>query len=522
MKTRISHWMERLHRRGQVMVLSCVTMLILALMIAAGFSMSNAIHERIRLQSHADAAAYSAAIVSARAMNVTAYTNRTIAAVLVAQMSVHAWMAIASQTVSIHLAGAANFARMAACEMDNQHCCSIRCWGVCCNVPHCIHAALDGIIAVMHGIKALQYWSKVTGKESDFNDAVEALNKATIDLHKLQKDALKAAANEISSEGGVLSQLKQRNAPRSQYVTQVLNHNKGEFSCALEGTDMDGDCKKVVGSTPSKSGQDVRSKAMQSAANAARLMFHVLCSDCQESADEDFQDGSDHLMNTQWGDEEETHDFTVMSSVSSGTIPSTGPAEAKAVGALSFGSMSNEKFCSNCRQNNFPLISMAWSNDGSGLHLIPHQGSHNKFKGYQRQDVCGDEACFVNFRSNSDSNNDFNQPSMYAAVSQNLGTMRGGQRGKWEINNDATINLAMGDESTKLVLKPRGTGYAVAKAKVYYHDFNSWKHPPNLFDPFWRAKLHPFKRDDFRKIVQDSGDPSGGSIAGQVPVEGAE
>lgn len=507
---------------GQVMVLSCITLFVLAMMVMSGFSLSNAIHERIRIQSHADSAAYSSAVIAARALNVTAYTNRTIAAVLVTQMSVHAWMAIASETAMIHMAGAVNFGRMAACEMDSSHCCSIRCYGVCCNVPHCIHAAIDGIIAAMHAIKMMEWSQKVQGKESDFNDVVEKLNQATIDLHKLQKASLEKAKEEISAPSSVLNALKARNAPKSAYVDAVFKHNGGEFACVLEGSDFDDDCEKVTGAKPSKIDQGERSKVMQSAANAARLQFHVMCSDCTESASDKFQSGSDHLMDTQWNDDDESHNFDSMSGVSSGApMPPMGPAEAKAVGSITFGKMKNEKFCTECSATT-PLFTTIWSDEGGGMHLVlGHSGSHDKFKGYQQQDVCGDEACFINYRASSDKESDFNQPSMYAAVSQDLGTMRHGGRGKWEINNAATIKVNFGDQTkTDFKLKPRGTGRAVAKAKVYYHELGKWQNQPNLFDPFWRAKLHPFKREEFKKILEDAEDTEGATIAGNGPVEG--
>ena len=504
--------------KGQVMVLSCVTMLVLALMIFAGFTMSNAVHERIRLQSQADATAYSAAVVAARAMNVTTYTNRAIAAVLVEQMSVHAWMAIASETAFIHLAGAVNFGQMAACEMDSSHCCSIRCYGVCCNVPHCIHSLLDGIIAMMHMIQFMDYNGRVQGKESDFNDAVEALNAATIDLHQIQTDALSKAKTQISSESSLLSKLKSVNAPKSSYKTQVLSKNGGEFACALEGTDFDGDCAKVSGSNPSKSDAAKRSKIMGSAANAAREMFHVGCGNCTKSGHDDFQSGSDHLMDVQWNDDEEKHSFSLTAGMSANPpIPAMGPAEAKSVGALTTGTMSNKKFCEECGKS-FALFTTAWSNENGGMHILSHSGNHDKFKGYQQEDVCGDKACFVNFRANSDADIDFNQPSMYASVTQDIGERRAQKRGAWELNENSTVKVEIGGDvgTTNFVLKPRHTGGAVAKAKVYYHDFNGWQNQPNMFDPFWRAKLHPFKRAEMQAVL----DGEAQSTAGSAPVEG--
>jgi hypothetical protein len=78
---------------GQVMVLGCVTLLTMALMLMLSFNLTNAIHEKIRLQSHSDAMAYSIAVVEARSFNYFAYTNRAEAAAYVTMCTLHAYMA---------------------------------------------------------------------------------------------------------------------------------------------------------------------------------------------------------------------------------------------------------------------------------------------------------------------------------------------------------------------------------------------------------------------------------------------
>ncbi len=61
-------------RVGQVIVLGAVTVLITVLMMMLSFSLTQAIHEKIRLQSHSDAMARTRwPTVEARAMNYFAY-----------------------------------------------------------------------------------------------------------------------------------------------------------------------------------------------------------------------------------------------------------------------------------------------------------------------------------------------------------------------------------------------------------------------------------------------------------------
>ena len=51
----------------------------------------------------------------------------------------------------------------------------------------------------------------------------------------------------------------------------------------------------------------------------------------------------------------------------------------------------------------------------------------------------------------------------------------------------------------------------------------NWKVAPNFFDPFWRAKLHFFQRDEMRGIVAASGDLYGAALlSAGAPVEGEE
>ncbi|HEX8435725.1 pilus assembly protein TadG-related protein [Archangium sp.] len=64
-------------QEGQALVLACVLMLILSIALLTTVNIGHNVHERIRLQNTADAAAYSTAAMEARAFNFYAFTNRT-------------------------------------------------------------------------------------------------------------------------------------------------------------------------------------------------------------------------------------------------------------------------------------------------------------------------------------------------------------------------------------------------------------------------------------------------------------
>ena len=70
-------------------------------------------------------------------------------------------------------------------------------------------------------------------------------------------------------------------------------------------------------------------------------------------------------------------------------------------------------------------------------------------------------------------------------------------------------------------LKPKGTGSAVAKGVVYFHQPGDWRVQGNLFDPYWHGKLHFFDRSELLKILALSGDTDGATIAAAGAVEGA-
>lgn len=63
--------------RGQALVLAAGLLCLVAFSLIATINVGRAVHERIRLQNAADAAAYSSAALEARAFNLYAYANRT-------------------------------------------------------------------------------------------------------------------------------------------------------------------------------------------------------------------------------------------------------------------------------------------------------------------------------------------------------------------------------------------------------------------------------------------------------------
>ena len=78
------------HEEGQALVLAAITMLILTLCVLATVNLSYAATQKIRLQNAADSAAYSTAAYQARALNFMAFTNRTMVVQTASQMNMFA------------------------------------------------------------------------------------------------------------------------------------------------------------------------------------------------------------------------------------------------------------------------------------------------------------------------------------------------------------------------------------------------------------------------------------------------
>ncbi|MFM2152032.1 MAG: hypothetical protein RL199_467 [Pseudomonadota bacterium] len=80
------HEMRR-HEEGQALVLAAVCMLVLALCVLATVNLSYMASEKVKLQNAADAAAYTTAAYEARALNFFAYSNRAMVVQYTGQMN---------------------------------------------------------------------------------------------------------------------------------------------------------------------------------------------------------------------------------------------------------------------------------------------------------------------------------------------------------------------------------------------------------------------------------------------------
>jgi hypothetical protein len=508
--------------RGQVMVLGAVALMVMALMLMASFSVSNAIHEKIRIQSHADAEAYSVAVFEARALNVTTHYNRAIAATLVAQMSLHSWMAIATANVA-QLEGEMISLFMIAADEASQGCYPYV-------FTHCIcmFTALANAAAVY--MELLDWVDKLQGHDDEFNDAVKAFKEMADSLHASQNKVLDRMWNEFDTGTTMLSTLKEKNAAASAYAGNMPKMNRSSFACALEGSSHDDDCEAK--DRPKADTED-RSKVMQNAANAARPNFDTRSSG-PDISHQNWDMGSGDVPTDQlWNGEWKLLTETTTAGVAKGKDAPSAGDEGNDVGAQMpmLGGANKVSNYLHAKPATGFFSADIFSDTNGGEHkstFALNDNDHSEFKGVQLEDPCQESNCFVNFRANTNADQDYGQPTVYGAVSQSLRKYHlKNQAGfadhpGWEINNDGQVKvkLVQGEDPAVINYVARHDGYAVAKAKVYFHQLGNWAAPPNFFDPFWRAKLHFFNRSEMEAVLKDIGDEDGTKMLPGAPVEG--
>ncbi len=513
--------------RGQTIVLGCVNLFAIALMTMASYSLANAIHQKISLQSHADAQAYSLATVEARGLNVAAHYNRALVASFVAQMSTHAWMAIASSDVNQLAAGKAimievmAFEALLGCSFPPprvQHC-------------PCVWAAFRAWRRFRN--QERNWANTLKGLEQEFNDGVAQLKRMSDSISTQQNIMLGTTMALTSSAGTVVSSLGQKNAPGSGTSAAVIALNAPQFACALEGSTMDNACLGPA-SRP-KASAATRSNVIMHAANADRpsldngaalvalvsTNFNVAGTVPQNAAGEG-----------RWVIDPLAPPWTNNSFVSNNGYSAGQGDQAKAAGAKV-----PTAIASLIGFRHTPITAWGFSgairSDANGGNHSPgntHSGNHREFVGVVQNDPCGNSNCFINYRAEASEAKDFGQPTVYGGATFDLRKYQTkndttgvnyADAPPWELNTNRKVNVDLVNNDTATVdytARNNGQGYALAKAKVYFHQLGDWTVPPNLFDPFWRAKLHFMSRAEISVLLPLVGDANG--LRMLAPVEG--
>ncbi|WP_342378981.1 hypothetical protein NVS55_06180 [Myxococcus stipitatus] len=498
--------MRRRTQRGQAIVLGSLSFLVLALMVTLSFNLSHALRQKMSLQQHSDAMAYSMAVLEARALNYYAVSNRAIAGSYVAMNSLHAYMAAASVTGEMLRAGESNFNKIAAAELAKCLACRCSC---------CKHAADAKKVANKFGKKAREYDRDARALEGDFRTAMEGLDLMVDNLHKSQAEVHARTAQAVkdgSSHG--LAQLKEDTAPKASELSSAVGAlNENEFNCAVDGKT----CKGSVESTSN----EARARVMTEIGNASRSAWpsnrtgtkHLhpeFLDEFRKIPDEGVYRISGHKGSAK----------TVVDKEAIYEGGQSGGNEGTTVAASEEGVLHQDQWedilpgmFSSDYESAISSDSGGGDHDGDGDQ---HRGSH-QFEGTNARalDGCASGGnCFMKYRANPDPERDWGQPRVYSYYTMQL-SVGNAQQAPWELNNSRSVEFQHGAQGSGKLTVAAGEGMSLSKALVYYHRFGSggWKEPPNLFAPFWRAKLHPFKPGEAARVLQEVGNSDAVPIA---------
>ncbi|WP_426733115.1 hypothetical protein [Myxococcus faecalis] len=502
----------RRRQRGQAIVLGSLSFLVLALMVTLSFNLSHALRRKMSLQQHSDTLSFSMAVLEARALNYYAVSNRAIASSYVAMNSLHAYMSAASLTGQMMRASSNNFMQIAMIEFGLCAACEFMC-------DHCEHMAEAFKISGDFRDAGKDYDDKVEAFESNFRQAMEALDLMVDNIHTAQRevhDKTLQAVKDGRSHG--LGQLRDYTAPlATDLVSAVGSINANEFNCAVDGMECQG--------SESNTSPEARARVMTEIANATRSGWPAN----RDSPGAGASANLPKYLNSQFFDELDEIPDNEATKLISGTKGTAKTVKSK--GQLTQGGQSGgndgtmvaasdegnifHRWEHGVGTSNFK--SEVWSDDGGGGHVNngAHSGQH-RFEGVNTRALtgcAGSGNCFMKFRANPDPDRDWGQPRVYSYVSMpfRVGNTR---QAPWELNSSAQVRLTHGQQGQGSLTVAATEGMAISKSLVYYHRFGEegWKEAPNLFAPYWRAKLHPFTKGDAQQVL----DAAGNSDAAQM------
>ncbi|WP_245768491.1 pilus assembly protein TadG-related protein [Stigmatella aurantiaca] len=498
-------------KRGQALVLACLSLLLLALMSVLSFNLGHALREKTRLQQHSDSMAYSMAVLEARALNYFAVSNRSIAASYAAMNSVQGYLAAATVSGDLMSAGKKSFYVVAAEEALLCVACRFTC-------SHCKHIADAIDVAGDFGDEADDYYEKAKDLDEAGSKALERLDDMVDAIHRSQRDVFdKTAAALADGSSSGLSKLRTINAPTSTQLNGgVGGLNKSEFTCVIDGKTCTGTGK------PANTSVKKLAAVMTEVANASRPAWAANRGHPMTYLNPQYMQKLTRGIQKQGMSAVQGHHAGGKTAKSGGDGDVHSGSDMNNSGAVI---ASHEKgrvitpmykhVVAGVGSYNTEVI----AKDGGGSHKgsdAHNDSADHKFEGVNTQDLmaCAAEGnCFMQFRADPDRTHDFGQPRVYSYVTQKLRTDSVG-KAPWQLNDSAKVTFKHGDQGEGTVELAADEGAAVSKALVYYHRLRSWKEQPNLFGPFWRAKLHPFASgSEAANVLQKAGNSDSAEMA---------
>jgi hypothetical protein len=501
-------------QRGQTLVLTALSMLIIALMTMVTFNLSRALHRRMALQQQADAAAFSTAVVEARTLNYLAYSNRAQAASLVSMMILHAHMVAATAAPEVFQAGYEAFEKISIAE------------GVLCALSlipgnggmavHCGHVAPTLAIAYQFRAERNKWRPKVKNLEPKFRAAMDKIDKMMD--HNYRNQRLIVTQTTVHLQGAGIAQLRAANAPLATVTPVPVRVLNGEdFSCALDGAELPCDRDGIPRNRRAMVLTEVAnaSRTTWAAARSPKLHFHPVLMERLIGGVQSYQ-GASELR-------EAKGTAKLINAINPGRLHNATDYEGTVIGSDEHIRVWSKWTCLITFGFGDAAADLYTSTTGPGRHrpTSAHAGGNHRWEGTNANEpgrcLSNGGNCFIRFRATDERQDNFGQVRAYAVASQNLRLDRHGQRAVWEVNNDATVSFASGGNTGTLRLAS-GRGVAASKAMAYYHRIGDWQEQPNMFNPFWRAKLHPFTPDEAKKVLTAAGEADAAQMSLALPV----
>lgn len=516
---------NRARWRGQTLVLGAVTMLVLALMVMLTLNITMATHAKINLQNYADAKAYSTAVQEARALNYFAYSNRAIASAYVGMANLHAYMSEAAMQADLKMAAAATMGIIAAEEIGMCFCCAI---GPCC-FDHCVDSYMAQFNAAMLVIDWVSggMGQKIRALDAPAGDVMDALHNH-IGLIHLSQEAVKLNVYGLLVAGS-LAELKEANLQKAGKDETTSDEHTVTLQNAYAWNQLfydEAEKKRQIMAEVTNASRQAFAWNRHGSPIVQGLLFPPNW--VQQNVKATVWLGDDGL----WAITQ-TPDFGFNAGGRTGFTNGDFPLQVAGTVIASNDAPASDATGETVNSFDWGVLAGQWKH-GAGVGPLPlfgplgpgellsgsgdrHRADLGVLDFFNRPHDSADHGRalemerFIEFKI--ETRWPYNQPSTFAAASTDSRVTETGIKGPWEINDEGTVAFDGVGETGELVLANKQRTKAFSKAMVYYHRIGDWQDYPNLFNPFWRAKLHPLSTSEILTSLTPT-DPDAAMITG--------
>lgn len=494
--------------QGQVLTLSAALLLFICFVLFSTIGIAWKCRERIRLQHASDASAYSQAIKIARGFNYFAFTNRAIASNLVSLTTLHAYHSEISAAKGLYLNLALAYQAIAAEEIALTTCvmgigpCQFGCFA---------HALEDEVTAITLLGKHRELERDIEALDGIFVKAVDGY-RASIRLIQLSQKAVQlellaqgvsSALQGLGATGGVGkaidldAALQPFNFPAGRNESGLLNSlNMNSLRQAMEFSD--GDEAKIEMTEVANAARPLWVRNRLIAGNSATLS--LLTSRIREDTDGNWMPLQIPIVQGAAGIyDKKPHIFPMPGQARSQT-------KGLGIGAVDYWEMSGvceHSHAAGALVQPFPLGPLS----PGIVYSSREQSEHNLHDAQVDHGLdVGELMSFMRF--GIEASGRYAQPVVYRLLQRDLSLSDARTRMPWDIFTSGKYrgNIFGDSRSAHQVrLASERVAHSLSKAVVYYHHPGNWREPPNFWNPFWRAKLHPFSKQELIQIEALSG-----------------